>query len=111
MRRLKPINDGEMFKFINLVDTVERCWLDLKQMDLQREMNTTTMLSQVDKLLPPTQRREWALVVNKEEEFGKELEFELLLEYLLKEKYVMEYLQQGVRHCETRKRSSSSVKG
>ena len=32
IKRLKRINEGETTKFITMVDIVERCWLDLKQM-------------------------------------------------------------------------------
>jgi hypothetical protein len=61
LKGLKNIQEGDHMKFISLVETVETCWLDLKRMKLESEMNTATMISQIEKLLPPLQKREWAL--------------------------------------------------
>ncbi|CAC5363493.1 unnamed protein product [Mytilus coruscus] len=61
LKRLKKVQEGDNMKFISLVETVEKCWLDLKRMNLEAEMNTATMVSQIEKLLPPIQKREWAL--------------------------------------------------
>ena len=74
-------------------------------------MNTTIMLSNIEKLLPPTQRREWALTVHEVEEFGKELEFDVFLEYLLREKDMMEYIHQSVRHPETSRKDANLFTG
>ena len=57
----KNIQEGDPMKFISMVETVETCWLDLKRMKLDSEMNTATMISQIENLLPPLQKREWAL--------------------------------------------------
>jgi hypothetical protein len=61
LKGLKNIPEGDHMKFISMVETVETCWLDLKRMKLESEMNTATMISQIEKLLPPLQKREWAL--------------------------------------------------
>ncbi|CAC5426341.1 unnamed protein product [Mytilus coruscus] len=44
LKRLKKVQEGDNMKFISLVETVEKCWLDLKRMNLEAEMNTATML-------------------------------------------------------------------
>lgn len=52
----------------------------LDQMGLSAELNTAYMTSQIEKLLPPTQKREWVKLVenvNNGNLLGK------LLEYLL----------------------------
>ncbi|CAC5377182.1 unnamed protein product [Mytilus coruscus] len=56
LKRLKKVQEGDNMKFISLVETVEKCWLDLKRMNLEAEMNTATMVSQIEKLLPPIQK-------------------------------------------------------
>ena len=43
----KNIQEGDPMKFISMVETVETCWLDLKRMKLDSEMNTATMISQI----------------------------------------------------------------
>ena len=52
-----------------MVGTVEICWLDLKRVKLESEMNTATMISQIEKLLPPSQ-----------------MDFMIYLQFLLEEK-------------------------
>ena len=61
LKKLKRIPDNEYKKLVSTVDIVERCWLDLKRLDLESEMNTTTMISQIERLLPSLQKREWSL--------------------------------------------------
>ncbi|CAC5421180.1 unnamed protein product [Mytilus coruscus] len=43
LKRLKKVQEGDNMKFISVVETVEKCWLDLKRMNLEAEMNTATM--------------------------------------------------------------------
>ncbi|XP_068245411.1 uncharacterized protein [Palaemon carinicauda] len=63
-------------------------------MSLASELNTANMTSQIEKLLPPTQKHEWvklAECVDNRDLFGK------LLEYLLSEKKSMKYLNANIR--------------
>ena len=55
LRKITYVPDGNAAKFIAMVETVEKCWLDLSKMSLQSEMDTAVMVSQVEKLLPPLQ--------------------------------------------------------
>ncbi|CAC5363778.1 unnamed protein product [Mytilus coruscus] len=43
LKRLNKVQEGDNMKFISLGETVEKCWLDLKRMNLEAEMNTATM--------------------------------------------------------------------
>jgi hypothetical protein len=61
LKGLQNIQEGDHMKFISMVETVETCWLDLKRIKLESEMNTAPMISEIEKLLPPLQKREWAL--------------------------------------------------
>lgn len=58
-------------------------------------MNNTTAFSQVEKLLLPTMKREWVL---KASESQSEKEFDKLLEFLVKERKVIEYVQVKCNH-------------
>ena len=58
IKQLTPLKENDSAWLINLVNTVERCWLDLKKINLEREMNTSTMTSYVERLLPSIQKRE-----------------------------------------------------
>lgn len=50
---------------------------------MDREMNTTTMISEIEKILPPVQKREWILQKKKHKNYEQ---FIPLLDFLLEEK-------------------------
>ncbi|XP_068233730.1 uncharacterized protein [Palaemon carinicauda] len=94
IRSIKPISEGDSESFIRMVDKIEQCYLYLDQMSLASELNTANMTSQIEKLLPPTQKREWvklAECVGNRDLFGK------LLEYFMSEKKSMKYLNANIR--------------
>ena len=76
-------------------------WLDLQRMDLSEEMDTVTMVSMIEKLLPPIQKREWIIHVDTNRLNSKGL-FEELLQYLLWEKRVIEYTEHDLRTDKSR---------
>jgi hypothetical protein len=51
LKGLKNIQEGDHMKFISMVETVETCWLDLQRMKLESEINTATMISEIEKLV------------------------------------------------------------
>ena len=69
-----------------MVDVVEKCWLDLKRMKPECEMNTTVMISQIERLLPSIQKREWSLQKHRAEAKRTYLKFPEFLQFLLEEK-------------------------
>ena len=91
IKSIKPIHDGDSKKFISMVDIIERCWLDLQRMDMSEEMDTVAMVSMIEKLLPPVQKREWIIHVDTNRIKSKGM-FEELLQYLLHEKNEQFYL-------------------
>ena len=95
IKTLKPIPEGNPRKFMDMVDVVERAYLDLEKLDLSEEMNTVTMVSHIEKLLPPLQKREWTKVLQKLDD-KKEM-FQELLRYLLEEKQALEYMNDDIR--------------
>ena len=97
LKILKPIAEGDTKQFISMVNVIERSWLDLKRMGLSNEMNTVTIVSMIERLLPPTQKREWILKTDSKDFTSKEIIFENLLQYLLQEKRVIEYMEHDVR--------------
>lgn len=82
IKALKIVPEGDSKKFIEMVETVEGCWLILKRMGLGKEMDNATMISEIEKLLPSIQKREWALLKIK----LKHTAFSDFLRFLLEEK-------------------------
>ena len=97
LRKLKSIPDGDHACFIASVETIERCYLDLKRVDMEGEMNTNTMVSEIEKILPSVQKREWILRKKKCDKKTNSEIFLPLLDFLLEEKDAMEYIQSEVR--------------
>ena len=58
-------------------------------------MNTTSMVSFVEKIMPGTQRREWVIASEKHRNSVNILK--LLMEFLFREKRVLEYMDSSVR--------------
>ena len=94
LKTLKMVSEGDHKGFINMVNKVERCWLDLKKMNLGKEMNSVHMVSHIERVLPAMQKREWVIVA---QDTDDHLLFESLIKFLLKEKEVLEYLNANVR--------------
>ena len=101
LKGLKRIGENGMQKFIKMVDIIERCYLDLKRAGLETEMNTATMLSHVEKILPTIQMHKWA--IRKQMGESTNFDFQQMLDYLKEERNAMEYIEDDVRH--------SSIKG
>ena len=103
VKNFKVLNDGDNKGFITMVEKVEHCFLDLKKMGLEREMNSTSMVSYIERVLPDRQKREWVLYSEKHKN-DKDL-FMLLMDFLLREKRVLEYMDADIRS------SKASAKG
>lgn len=50
--------DGDNKGFVKMVEKIERCWLDLRRSSLKDEMNTASMVSYVEKVLPSIKKRD-----------------------------------------------------
>ncbi|XP_063591692.1 uncharacterized protein LOC134768817 [Penaeus indicus] len=95
LREIEPVVEGDSLGFIRMVDKIEQNFLYLDQLGLSSELNTANMTSQIEKLLPPTQKREWIKIAENVEPV--EL-FKKLLEYLLGERKSLKYLIASVRN-------------
>ena len=96
LKSLRKISDGDNKGFIKMVDQVEQCWLDLKNVNLSDELNTANVVSHIEKVLPSLQKREW--VIKAEEVSVTSKLFPELLKFLQKERKVLEYMNSNVRN-------------
>ena len=62
IKNLPIVRENDSSGFIYLVNTIEKCFLDLKKLGLEREMDTSAMVSHVERLLPRLQMREWTVL-------------------------------------------------
>ena len=69
----------------------------LKGDGTEREMNTSIMISQIEKLIPTMQRREWALICQKLMNDKRSCSFDNLLEFLRNEKQAIDHMSEDVR--------------
>lgn len=108
LKTIKTINDGDNKGFVKMVGKVEQCWLDLKRVNLESEMNTAHVVSMIEKTLPTLQKREWVMKASAVS--GTDQLFPDLLKFLLKEKQTLEYMDSNVR-CSAVNRNVNSVAG
>ena len=97
IRKLKRVSDDDSSKFLKMIEVVEKSWQDLKGMGLEAEMNTSLMTSQVEKLLPPIQKREWTLARQTLLRNKQCCTFKNLLEFLRAEREAIEYMNEELR--------------
>ena len=98
LKGLKRVADGDYKALHRMIETVENCWLDLKRMNLESEMDTTSMLSTVEKLLPEVQKREWTLQKPLASHEDGSSRFSKLLAFLIREKTAIEYMSDDLRN-------------
>ena len=95
IKMLKPVTDGNHYKLIEMVNTIERGWFDLKRLNQEAEIANEVVISHIERLLPSGLMREWALKRRKIVEV-KEI-FNSFLDFLLNERDTLEYMDQNVR--------------
>ena len=98
LKGLKRVPDGDYKALHRMIETIENCWLDLKRMNLEAEMDTTSMLSTVEKLLPEVQKREWTLQKPSSSHDDRSSKFSHLLAFLIREKTAIEYMSDDLRN-------------
>ncbi|XP_042876991.1 uncharacterized protein LOC122256399 [Penaeus japonicus] len=106
LKELKCIPDNDEWGFIHMVRKVERCFLDLKKVNLEREMNCVNIVSMIESILPREQKRRW--VLRSQDISDSTQYFAELLGFLTAERKVIEYCQSSVR-SERSKRNSLNV--
>ena len=96
LKKLILVNDNDNMSFINMVTIIEQCYLDLKKVDLEQEMNSVTIVSMIEKILPRSVKRDWIKL--SDDIIDKSSLFPFLLKFLLKEKRVTVYSYADVRN-------------
>jgi hypothetical protein len=94
---LKGVPDGNHKKFLELIEVIEKSWLDLKNMNLEAEMNTSLMISRIEKLLPSVQKRDWTLLRQNLVRTKSPCTFQNLLQFLKAEREAIEYMNVDLR--------------
>lgn len=110
VRKLKKVNDDDHVKLLKMIETIERAWQDLKGMNLENEMDTTLMISQIEKLLPSVQKREWTLIRQGLLRAKKSCTFLNLLEFLRAEREAIEYMNEELRAENNKPRKTEDSK-
>ena len=65
IKMLDIIPEGDSVKFIHSVNVLERAWLDMSKLNLEKEMNTTSMVTLVERILPRKLCHDWVRISGK----------------------------------------------
>ena len=76
-------------------------------MSLDTEMNSVTIVSMIEKILPKSVKRDWIILSDNIDD--KSNLFPVLLKFLLKEKRVIQYSNSDVRNCKLEKSNVHSL--
>ena len=98
IKQLKIIPEGDNKRFINLVNTIERAYRDLKAVRMESELSNSTIVILIEERLPPHTKSMWCLEVSdKESRVDDVNKFPHLLEFLLKHRRAIEYASSDLR--------------
>jgi hypothetical protein len=98
IKQLKAVSEGDGSKFIHLVNTIERCYLDLSRISMQSEICNSTIVSLIEERLPTTIKSMWCLEVSdKTTKINDGNKFPEMLEFMLKHKRAIEYGSNDLR--------------
>ena len=94
IKGLKSVPEGNSPKLLELINVLERGWYDLKRVGKEKEIENVTVITLIEKLLPPNIMREWAL---KRPSFDDDKLFAELSKFLINERKVIEYTEDRIR--------------
>ena len=106
IKDLGVILEGDHEKFVFSVNVLERAWLDMSKLNLQSEMNTTSMVTLVEGILPRRLLHDWVKVSESVDD--KSVLFERLLEFLLQEKRICQYMASDDRSNKVKSHNGKS---
>ena len=95
IKGLEIIPEGDTQKLINSINVIERGWLDMCKLKLEKELNTTSMVTLVESILPKKLFHDWVKL--SERLVDKSSLFKNLLDFLLEEKRICEYMNCDIR--------------
>ena len=90
IRGMKPVNTDKMF--IEFVDSIDRIHRDLVELNLEAEIATTNMVTEIERKLPNLVRRDWSdeFMEEEEERSPKEM-FDAFMKFLVKTQRKVEF--------------------
>lgn len=91
---LKPVPEGNTRKLREVINVVERAWLDLKKIDRANEIENSTVVTKIERLLPNSLKREWT---HKAQALSDQERFQSLVKFLTGERQVIEYMEDESR--------------
>ena len=106
IKDLGVIPEGDHEKFVTSVNVLERAWLDMNKLNLQSEMNTTSMVTLVEGILPRRLLHDWVKL--SESLVDKSTLFEHLLKFLLQEKRICQYMSSDTRSNKVKSHNGKS---
>ena len=98
IEQLRSVPDGDNKKFMEFVDTIEKCHRDLQRIGMEREISNSAIVGRIEKKLPPNIKSLWCVQVS---DTGNAIDdadkFPHLLPFLLKHRRAIEYGSSDLR--------------
>ena len=98
IKKLRPVEEGDIRKFVELVDVVETGYCDLQRVNFEKEISNGAVISIIEGKLPMSIQLKWSEKVNGRDSTVEDLDkFPHLLEFLLDQKRILEYVNTDLR--------------
>ena len=102
IKLLKPVTENNATRFVEFVNTIERCHRDLQRINMESEICNSTIVSLIEERLPGTIKSAWCLEVSeKDTQIDDTNKFPKILDFLLKHKRAIEYGSNDLRSVKT----------
>jgi hypothetical protein len=100
---LSKISQGGSKAALNLINTVEKAYQDLKRIGLEHEMSNSYIISVIEKKLPEEMRIDWIKSIAEKGEVDSAKVFMLMMEFLSRWRNIIEYDESAIRKAPERK--------
>ena len=102
IKRFRQLSDGDLKRFTEFVNMVEKGYRDLVRIGMEREISNSHAVSLVEEKMPERIAWEWAKEVSRRNSAVDERnKFPHLLDFLLEQRRIIEYSSSDLRYVKT----------
>ena len=110
IRSIGHVKEGNSKEFIRVVNIIEKGYLDLKRLKLEKEMSNTVTVSLLESRLPVDIKREWSKEINRRDSsvdpYNK---FPAFMEFLKEQRIILEYENAHLRISESQHQENQGI--
>ena len=108
---LAKTSQGGSKAALDLINTVEKAYQDLRKIHLEHEMFNSYIISMIEKKLPEEMRTDWVKSIAEDKKVDSEIVFIKLMKFLDKWRNIIEYDESAIRKAPEKKTGATHYAG